>query len=125
MGNYRGRFDIIAAMLQVASKRAKKTQIMYQANLSYGLLVKYLMEARRWGLIHYSRKEHYYTITLRGEEFLQKYGEYSKHSKRVEEQISVVNEKIKALEELCSLDGVGNVGKPEARNEQVLRQPRV
>lgn len=41
---YRSRYEIIADMLNVVSGRAKKTKIMYQANLSYKLLQKYLAE---------------------------------------------------------------------------------
>ena len=44
MGNYRGKLDIIADILRVVSGNAKKTQIMYQANLSYRVLQKYLAE---------------------------------------------------------------------------------
>ena len=44
MVNYRDRLDIIADILNVVSREAKKTQIMYQANLSYKVLQRYLNE---------------------------------------------------------------------------------
>ena len=42
--NYRGKLDIIADILTVASQNAKRTQIMYQANLSYKVMMRYLDE---------------------------------------------------------------------------------
>jgi predicted transcriptional regulator len=39
--NYRDKLDIIADILTVASRNAKRTQIMYQANLSYKVLCDY------------------------------------------------------------------------------------
>jgi len=44
MGKYRDRLQIIADMLSVVRGGAKKTHIMYQANLSYTLLGRYLSE---------------------------------------------------------------------------------
>ena len=45
MRSYRERLDIVADMLQVVNEAgAKKTQIMYKANLSYNLLKKYLAD---------------------------------------------------------------------------------
>ena len=43
MGTYRNKFDIIADILRVVKDNgAKKTQIMYGANLSYTVLTRYL-----------------------------------------------------------------------------------
>jgi len=98
---YRSRFDIIADVLNVASERAKKTKIMYQANLSYKLLKKYLDEVRRSGLVLYCRKESCYVLTDKGKEFLQAYKEYSRHASFVEKHISNFKSKEKTLEKLC------------------------
>ncbi len=78
MGSYRGRLDIIADILGVARQRAKKTQIMCQANLSYRLLTRYLAEVRRAYLVRFEREEKCYVLTRKGMEFLQRYKEYSK-----------------------------------------------
>ena len=51
MSRYRDRLQIIADILVIASRRARKTQIMYQANLSYRLLCRYLGEVLEAGLV--------------------------------------------------------------------------
>jgi predicted transcriptional regulator len=101
LGCYRRRLDIIADILLVASRGAKKTQIMYQANLSYRLLTKYLTEMRNACLISFERRERCYVLTSRGEEFLERYKDYSRHNKHVTKTINDVRVKKKALEELC------------------------
>jgi predicted transcriptional regulator len=45
--------DIIADILQVVSQNAKKTQIMYQANLSYRVLQRYLRNITEASLIDF------------------------------------------------------------------------
>lgn len=102
LGSYRSKIDIIADILHVTSRGAKKTQIMYQANLSYKLLTKYLAEIRNAYLIRFEHKERCYVLTLRGHEFLKRYKEYSRRNKHVEKQINDVHTKRKVLEELCS-----------------------
>lgn len=101
MGSYRSKLDIIADMLHVVSRRAKKTQIMYQANLSYKLLTMYLSEIVEASLIRFEKKGHCYVLTSKGREFLEKYKEYSRRHKHVEEQLNDISIKKKALEELC------------------------
>ena len=98
---YRGRFDIIADMLNVASRGAKKTQIMYQANLSYRLLQKYLAEVKRSSLVIYERKERCYMLTPKGREFLKEYKEYSKRAFYVDKHLSHFKLEQKVLEKLC------------------------
>jgi predicted transcriptional regulator len=102
LGSYRGKLDIIADMLVVAKQRPKKTQIMYQANLSYRLLTRYLREIRRAYLVRFVREEGCFVLTRKGMEFLERYNEYSRRNKHVERQINDVNGKRKVLEDLCS-----------------------
>jgi len=102
LGSYRGRLDIIADILTVVRQRAKKTQIMYQANLSYRLLTRYLTEIRRAYLVRFEREERCFVLTRKGLEFLERYKEYSRRNKHVEKQIDDVHGKRKVLEELCS-----------------------
>ena len=101
MGSYRNKLDIIAAILRVASQNAKKTQIMYQANLSYKLLTKYLSETIEASLLRFERKTRCYAVTTKGRMFLQKYKEYSRHNSHIEKQLNNIRNKKKALEELC------------------------
>jgi len=51
MAKYRSRLEIVADVLGVVSGGARKTQIMYQANLSYKLLVHYLKDVIKMGLV--------------------------------------------------------------------------
>jgi predicted transcriptional regulator len=102
LGIYRDRLDIIADILEVANRNAKKTQIMYQANLSYKVLQKYLSEMSQAMLLEFQELKQSYFVTPKGEEFLQTYREYSKNSKSIEKRQSIVNGKRKALDELCS-----------------------
>lgn len=103
MGNYRSKLDIIADILRVTSRNAKKTQIMYQANLSYKLLTKYLAELIEASLVRYERKTRCYVLTCKGQEFLEKYKDYSKRNRHVERQLSDVESKRRVLEGLCSV----------------------
>ncbi len=102
MGNYRGRLEIIADILQVVSQNAKKTQIMYQANLSYKVLQRYLKTITAASLISFETAEQCYVLTPKGREFLQAYKDYSKTNKSIEKRLNDVDSKKKTLEELCS-----------------------
>ena len=102
MGNYRGRLDIIAAILQVVSQNAKKTQIMYQANLSYKVLQRYLRSITAASLVDFEAAEQWYVLTPKGKDFLEAYRDYVKTHKSIEKRLNDVNNKKKTLEELCS-----------------------
>jgi predicted transcriptional regulator len=104
LGSYRSRFDIIADILGVVKNNvsAKKTQIMYGANLSYNLLMRYLAEVLDASLIRFESKNECYVLTDKGRKFLEHYREYSKRNRHVERQLETVNAKKKVLEELCS-----------------------
>jgi len=102
VGNYRSRLDIIADMLQVASQNAKKTQIMYQANLSYKVLQRYLKDITAASLISFETAEQCYVLTQKGQEFLDAYKDYAKTNKSIEKRLNDVDNKKKSLEELCS-----------------------
>ena len=102
MGSYRGRLDIIAAILRVASGNAKKTQIMYQANLSYKVLQRYLAEILEASLISFEHEKRCYMLTAKGREFLDAYQEYSKINRHIEKRINDVRTSQRVLESLCS-----------------------
>jgi predicted transcriptional regulator len=76
--NYRDKFGIIADILRIAKNKPKKTQIMYQANLSYKVCKKYLTEITAASLISYIGDKRYYVLTEKGREFLLLYDNYSK-----------------------------------------------
>lgn len=104
LGTYRNRLDIIADILSVASKDAKKTQIMYQANLSYKVLQKYLSEVVGSSLVHFEGGRSLYQLTDKGRRFLEAYEEYSRYYRHVEKRLNDVESRRKSLEELCSDD---------------------
>ena len=102
MGSYRSRLEIIADILQAASRTAKKTHILFQTNLSYKVLQKYLAEVIKASLIHFENKKKCYTLTDKGNRFLDIYQEYLRNNKRVKAKLSEALTKKKYLEELCS-----------------------
>jgi predicted transcriptional regulator len=101
LGIYRDRFEIIANILEIVGNNAKKTQIMYQANLSYTVLQKYLLEITGASLIDHHDIEQYYYLTPKGQEFLDVYRKYTKNSKSAEKHQSIVDNNRKALADLC------------------------
>jgi predicted transcriptional regulator len=102
LGSYRGILDIIADILQVASQDAKKTEIMYKANLSYKVLKRYLKETTAASLISFKATERCYVLTSKGVEFLEAYKDYAKTNRRIEKHLNNVFSKKKNLEELCT-----------------------
>ncbi len=101
MGNYRDRLDIIADILNVASQAAKKTQIMYQANLSYKVLQRYLNEIIDASLINFENHDQRYKLTIKGYQYLDAYKDYARCSKNMEKHLNDFSVKRKVLEDLC------------------------
>lgn len=77
----RGRIDIIADILTIAKKGAKKTHIMYKANMSYRMLSKYLSYLIKMKFL--SRGASFHT-TEKGLEFLRAYKTLKKLMKKEE-----------------------------------------
>ena len=101
MVNYRDRLDIIADILSVASREAKKTQIMYQANLSYKVLQRYLSEIINASLVRFEDNRQCYMVTGKGHEYLDAYKEYARYNKTMEKRLNDISTKRKILENLC------------------------
>jgi Predicted transcriptional regulator len=99
--NYRDRLDIIADILVVVSREAKKTQIMYQANLSYKVLQRYLTEIVDAALVTFQDANQLYLLTGKGHEYLDAYKEYSRCSRSMEKRLNEFTTKRKILENLC------------------------
>jgi predicted transcriptional regulator len=98
MGKYRDRLQIIADILSVVRGGAKKTHVMYQANLSFTLLKRYLTEVLEAGLVRCDDEDGY-LLTGRGQSFLDRFDEYSKRCERVEEELNHVNNDKTVLED--------------------------
>ena len=69
----RNDLDICADILQVAKTGAKKTQIVYQANLNFKIVKKYLSRLIDTGMLSTAQESRLYTTTNRGIEFLEQY----------------------------------------------------
>lgn len=96
---YRNRLDIIADILGVAGSGAKKTRIMYVANLSYGLLEKYLGVTVGLGFLRVDGNG--YAVTEKGEAFLEKYSAFSRRSSVVEKKFRSISFEREALKRMC------------------------
>lgn len=90
MVKYRDQLRIIADVLAIASGGARKTQIMYRANLSYRLVCRYLSEVLAARLVHCDNED-CYILTRKGKEFLDRYEKYSEICRGLEEQFNRVN----------------------------------
>ena len=104
MGTYRNKFDIIADILRVVKDNgAKKTQIMYGANLSYTVLTRYLNLVLDACLIKFESDKRCYVLTAKGRDFLQRYREYSLRNRHLERRLKDMHSERKILEKLCSV----------------------
>lgn len=81
----RSRLQIVADILQVAKNGSNKTRIMYQANLSFELLRRYVDFLKRSGLLQtVDRDGKSYVTTEKGHRFLEEYDELRRYSEIVE-----------------------------------------
>jgi predicted transcriptional regulator len=110
MGKHRSRLKILASILSVLSDNdgARKTQIMYQAYLSYKLLVRYLNDVMEAGLV-VCREKNCYKLTPKGEQFLARFGEYSRSREGISEQVNDIEGQKLKLEEMCPSSEVANI----------------
>ena len=102
MGKHRSRLRILANILSVvgANKDTKKTQIMYQAYLSYKLLVQYLSDVINAGLL-ISENGTTYQLTSKGELFLVRFDKYIKSCENVDKHLNHVKDQQLMLQEMC------------------------
>ena len=73
MTHRRSNVEIVAEILRIARKGARKTRIVYGANLNFKMLREYLDKLERAGLIVTQPNEGIIKITERGREYLQYY----------------------------------------------------
>ncbi len=97
MAKYRSRLEILGDVLGVVSGGAKKTQIMYQANLSYSLLIRYLKEVIDMGLVK-MKSGGTYELTEKGSAFLREFKSYNERRVEVEAQLNGVRNEKSVLE---------------------------
>ena len=109
MAKYRNKLQIIAEILEIVRGGAKKTHIMYKANLSYKLLCKYLEEVLKCGLVRVDRKEDCYTVAPKGEKFLQRFVAYRELRKRVQEELTAADKERNLLEQMYTASRAKNL----------------
>jgi predicted transcriptional regulator len=85
MKRNRDRIDLIAAILEAASDGAIKTRIMYNANLSYELLEKYLTIAINLDFLQLNSSR--YELAEKGLQFLKSYLSFKKRYNRAQNKI--------------------------------------
>lgn len=102
MGKHRSRLGILAKVLLVIREKngAKKTRIMYQAYLSYKLLINYLDAMVNADLIKLDVNDNY-LITKKGSDFLLLFEEYSSSRKVIKRQLADIENKKIILEKMC------------------------
>ena len=69
----RNDLDICADILRIAQTGAKKTRIVYQANLNFKIVKKYIVRLIDNGLLDPAGDTRLYTTTNRGWDFLTQY----------------------------------------------------
>jgi CHASE3 domain sensor protein len=74
---------------------------MYQANLSYKVLQRYLNEVADASLVQFENHTQCYLLTFKGQEYLDAYKDYSRVSKSMEKRLNDFSTKRKVLEKLC------------------------
>ena len=100
-GSYRCSLNIVKDILIVASTRVKKTHIMYQANLSFVQVKKYLYGLLENDLLVHDGDSYYY-VTEKGLNFLRLYAEYVFRYNTIEEQVERSNRERIFLESMYS-----------------------
>ena len=96
---YRRRFDILADIVRVAGSGARKTKIMYFANLSFLLLNRYLEDALHVGFLRFSGEE--YLMTKKGEAFLERYNKFSSRYSSVKADVEKLESEAEVLDKMC------------------------
>jgi predicted transcriptional regulator len=111
LGKHRSRLQILENILSVISgnEGVRKTQIMYQAYLSYKLLSRYLNDVLNAGLVVCDNKN-CFKLTPKGETFLAKFNKYSRFRDDIDEKMNHVEDQKMMLEEMCPNSEVVGVG---------------
>ena len=99
-GSHRNRLQIIADILCVVRRGARKTHIMRQARLSYTLLCRYLAEVVNADLVCFENEN--YVLTRKGRSFLDKFNVYSRHCEHLSDHLNTVSSERMELERMCS-----------------------
>lgn len=70
----RSRYEIVVDILRIAKKGARKTRIVYGANLNFKMLQEYVERLEKSGLVtHCQNDESLVEVTEKGKEYLRKF----------------------------------------------------
>ena len=88
MAQRRNKLEIFAEILKIAEDGAGKTEIVYNANLNFNIVRKYLKELEEAGLISQCSKNGYYgrtclKTTEKGERYLQQFNSLQETSRKI------------------------------------------
>ena len=86
----RTRYEIIHDLLAQCENGAKKTWLMYRANLSYELTNNYINKLVEKGLI--TQKDDLYYITEKGQKLMQLLRQYVDKKKQIDQIIPQIQE---------------------------------
>jgi predicted transcriptional regulator len=114
---YRNRLQIVAEILEIAKAGAKKTHIMYRANLSYSLLCRYLKDIVDCGLVKVDREDSY-VVAPKGMRFLEKFHSYMKRRENVGKMVDEMRKERVLLEEKF----MNAKGGPRAQGAGLMRK---
>lgn len=101
---HRSGEEIVADILSVIFDGARKTRIMYGANLSYALTSKYLSKLIECGLIQHDEDAKKYVLTDIGRRYLEEYAEYKVIEEKLISHTSLFEEKRDALIQMLAND---------------------
>jgi len=103
VGKYRNRLKIIADILNAVGEGAKKTRIMYTANLSYLLLSRYLEKTIEAGLLSCNDNNRY-EVTEKGQAFLERYNRFYGRYSKLEKELQQLSFEREVLERMCEIN---------------------
>jgi predicted transcriptional regulator len=106
LARYRRRFDILADMMRVAGSGARKTKIMYFANLSFVLLNRYLEDALHVGFLRFDGEQ--YLVTKKGEAYLERYKAFASRRSSVKADLNKLESEAAMLDKMCRSRRDGN-----------------
>ena len=104
---HRSEEEIVADILSIVLDGARKTRIMYGANLNYGLAVKYLNKLMDRGLIMHDKEGRMYTLTSMGRRFIEEYAEYKSIEEKLVSHASLLEGKRAVLIQMLEKDELG------------------
>jgi len=96
----RGSLDIVRDILSIASVKVRKTRILYQANMNYVQLEKYLRQLLDGGLVECDG-DSCYLITRKGRAFLRAYANYLERCSRIRKEADGTARDRQLLEDIC------------------------